>query len=266
MEPWAGKSLAVTKRTASEIVHDILRTAGKPATWKQLKSIAKREYPHLSTATLWRHLNIFIKNELATKYVSDEKRRYPIAYYALPHHRRPILPPKMPPWTDKQANKAFETMYLAMSLFMFELGGQIEVACEKGVLKEAEAYIDLVVATRLKELLRSLVSLCYRYRDLTVDEIKTIHYAVWQFTPEAEAGKWLEKYAPAWAKPHIGHMPDEHLAQIAVFNRKDRALREIHDFYEAERAAIRSYESRRTRQVSRDHRGTDQQSDDNRIA
>jgi len=219
------------------IVYSILRRAHGPATWKELKSIADRDHLHLSTATLSRHLKAFVEQGLVKKYVTKEgKRRYPMAYYALPDQLPPLIPElfdmQLPPWEDKQANEAYDTLLLAMFSFISHLESAIDRACERGSITKARSHANLAVDTELRAHISDLVKLFFRYKDLSVGNNKVRFYVGLEFANDDIAEEWFAKYAPRWAKPYAKYIPEEWLASIIIFNEKEEAQKEILELLE----------------------------------
>ena len=132
-------------------------------------------------------------------------------------------------WTRRK-EKERDAMYLAFSFFINRLINAILEACEYKDEAQARDYFDVITQAWLSSSVHDLFALCLGRRNIRVDGVPVLSFVADSFMPGDETQEWIRRYAPEWAKPFIGRLPEEMIVQILVsVPSKQAAVREIQD-------------------------------------
>lgn len=136
-------------------------------------------------------------------------------------------------WTPRKKRER-DGMGLAFSRFTNHLISVILDACEMKDEVQAEKYVDLQMQTALSEHVHELFRMCLRQRTVRVDGIPVLAAVADSFLCDADAEEWLKHHAPKWAKPYIGRLPYEFMADILMLKaHKEAAIKDIEQVIEA---------------------------------
>jgi len=171
--------------------------------WGSLRRAAKRQ--GVSTATLAKHLKKFVETGISIKKEKEVKgARLPRTFYRLTS-TKPILGERTErelyrllketpslEFTEEEEH-AWSHMETALKIFSYSLASLLHRACEVGNPEKAKKYVEYMLDIRLKDEIRDLVKIFYKYRDIKNENIPISSLVEESFMIKAEesAESWL---------------------------------------------------------------------------
>lgn len=193
--------------------------------WGSLKRTAKVQ--SLSTATLAKHLKKFVETGIAIKKEEEVKgARLPRTFYRLTSTKPTygqmterdlyyLLKQEGPSLElSEEEEVAWDHMATGMKIFLYELAVFLNLACKVNKLEQAKESIESLLDVRLKDSIRHLVEIFYKYRKFeahfTTYDIPIAELLEESIMIEAEeaAESWIPKdmmkqYGPGLPHPEI---------------------------------------------------------------
>jgi DNA-binding HxlR family transcriptional regulator len=238
LKPWTGRTPGETENIAKQNVYNLLPKDGKPIKWGELKKRAKEQYPHLSSATLSKHLKRFVSTGTVIREKSKTPSKYglPEVYYRLKTNFEQSMMQKIATEMEKEwsteEEKALDEIRIVFSLLIRHLGLVITEACKRETAGAAVEYVDLMIDVEMQKHIHEITKFCHKLRNTSHDGIPVLYYEIDGYLTEAEetAKKWLTNHCPEWARPLSRYVPPELFANILLLNEKEEALKEIRKF------------------------------------
>jgi len=193
------------RENASKSVWNLLPNDFSDISWGNIKRKAKTEYPHLSSATIARHLAYFVKIGTVTREERIEKgQKLRYVYYSKisPQEKRHH---KETEWSRIE-EKTYDEILILILDFANYLANVMCKAIEKKTSKDAQQYVDHFLNTEFSDYIYHLTQFCFRTKEIQHKDkwgsIPVLKYVPDGFMIEEEEliDRWLKTYAPAWIK------------------------------------------------------------------